>query len=80
MGVGARVDNLGVPQGSAVRAVGQVAPLLGYLALPAPTNTESKALPPSMALPANVATEGVESIGGPPSLTGHPGTAEPSER
>jgi hypothetical protein len=33
-----------------------------------------------MALPSSGVTEGVESIGGPPSFTGHPGTAEPSEK
>ena len=49
-------------------------PTSGLWALPAPTNTVSSDPAPS------AATEGVESIGAPPSETGHPGTVEPSAR
>ncbi len=46
----------------------------GRWALPVPTNTDPSAPPP------NAATAGVESIGAPPSKTGHPGTGDPSAR
>src|ERR1700722_20191794 len=46
-------------------------PEVGVAALPSPTNTESRPLPVVSA------TDGVESTGTPPVLTGHPGTPAP---
>ena len=49
-------------------------PEVGVAALPSPTNTESRPLPPVSA------TDGVESTGTPPVLTGQPGTVVPDTR
>src|SRR5580698_7583920 len=48
-------------------------PEVGVAAFPSPTNTESR-------FPLVTATDGVESTGTPPVLTGHPGTPAPDAR